>query len=163
MGPKQRTIHAPILVALLVATACDTRGDDLDRELDLAAEDDDAEEEEADAMPDGPEALQSEVDPAEALSMRLEFNGPCSDAADRTGVGVLWIDRRGNVRGTIFDDAYPGRRMPLAGSVSKGGSFEAVERAPFGDCTWTGFVDLKDDVAYGAWDCGMGCDGDWSN
>lgn len=163
MGPKPRTIHAPILVALLVAAACDTRGDELDRELDLAAEDDEAEDDEAEEAPEGPEALQSEIDPAEAISMRLEFNGPCSDAADRTGVGVLWIDRRGHVRGTVFDDAYPGRRIPISGSVSSGGSFEAVESAPFGECTWTGLVDLKDDIAYGAWDCGMGCDGDWSN
>lgn len=159
----KKTISAPTLVALLVAAACDPAGDELDRELEIAAEDEDADED-ADAEDiEGPDALQSEVDPAEALTVRFTFQGACSDVSDRTGVGVLSIDRSRHVRGIVFDDWYPGTRIALSGSLDKGGSFEGIELAPFGECTWFGYVDTKTYEAEGGWDCGHGCAGEWSN
>jgi hypothetical protein len=159
-----RTIHLSTLVALLVAAACDTQGEELDRELDIAAEADedaDADEDTEEGL-EGPDGLQSDVDVSEAFAMRFAFDGACGEVADRTGVGVLWLERDGSTRGYVFDAAYPGRRLEVTGSVSENGSFEAVEAAPFGECTWTGIIDVHEGSGYGEWDCGYGCAGEWS-
>lgn len=154
-----RNIHAPILVALLVAAACDTQVDDLGRELDFAAlEDADAD----DALDDGPDGLQGQGDIVEPVTLEVEFEGPCSDAAARTGVAVLEIGEDGEVSGYVLDEMYPDLSLAIAGDLSSNGSFEAVETVPFGECTWTGLIDLTGGIAYGGWDCGYGCAGDWT-
>jgi hypothetical protein len=151
-------IRARAAMALLLATACDPSADDLEGDVELAA---DEAESDDDDEPQEPDALVSEPD-STAAALSISFEGPCSDASGRSGFASLTIDRSGWVRAHIYDAMYPRQPIRMGGKVSNGGSFEAIEYAPFGECTWYGLIDLEGSVAYGGWDCGQGCAGEWS-